>query len=181
MSALPPGLRDRRSCSQGLIPFPVQQHPILLCLLSFHRQRRGWVRGGLLQHLPEPKFSAQTLSMKLTATPFATGAARSLLEPTELRAETTHPQSHPHLTPPQQDQSSAVCLSALEEAGAVLRGGILWIRGNGGQACSRRRHWVYQQGSQSRNRQQEQLLSHGEPPGALPARLNQSPPAQDQR
>lgn len=49
------------------------------------------MRGGLLQELTEPKFRAQTLSMKLTATPFATGAARSLLKRTALSSEQGQP------------------------------------------------------------------------------------------
>lgn len=98
----PPSL----SCSAAFRNRHVPQSPscpAARCPFTAKGGAPGWVRGALLQHLPEPKLKAQTLSMKLTAKPFATGVARSLLEP-------THPQSHPHLTPPQQDQSSAASL-----------------------------------------------------------------------
>lgn len=110
--------------------------PILLsCWLSFHSQTRGtWL--GTRWSPPAParaKVQTQTLSMKLTAPPFATRKARSLLGPIALAPSSEQGPPTLRATPTLHLPTAGSDLSnlfAMEEAEAVLRAEVLWIRGS---------------------------------------------------
>lgn len=127
-----------RCGGQDLVPFPIQQ-PLVnrhhqlptknilpSCSLSLasnsHSQTRGTLaRRGviLLQHLPEPRCKAQSLSLKVTAVPFAIQNSSSILwttaplRPRSGDCRQTDPLSFHGAC--RQDQTSAVCY-ATEEA-----------------------------------------------------------------
>lgn len=129
-----------RPCS---LPYPAAfseqaspTKPILpSCWLSFHSQTRGtWL--GTRWSPPAParaKVQTQTLSMKLTAPPFATRKARSLLGPIALAPSSEQGPPTLRATPTLHLPTAGSDLSnlfAMEEAEAVLRAEVLWIRGS---------------------------------------------------
>lgn len=127
-----------RCGGQDLVPFPIQQ-PLVnrhhqlptknilpSCSLSLASNSLSQTRGTLarhgvilLQHLPEPRCKAQSLSLKVTAVPFAIQNSSTLLRTTApLRPRSgdcrqTDPLSLHGAC--RQDQTSAVCY-ATEEA-----------------------------------------------------------------